>query len=453
MSRSRTSRKPSAKHAKQKISLDQALEMALAVHQSGNARLASEHYGAILQAAPDHPNALHYLGLASWQLGKKEIALRQLERVLELVPEHTDARNNLGNMQKESGQPAAAEQSYRAVLAARPDFAMAHNNLGVVLKAQGRPVEAVLAYEQAVALAPTLVQAWVNLGHALKSAGRGAESLTAYRNAILLEPQNIDAHRNLGRALVAEGRSAEAIEVYRQWQSVAPDDPVVAHLLAACEGEQAPARASDAFVQRTFDRFAASFDQVLDRLEYRAPALCGELIASLSLAPNTLDILDAGCGTGLCAPYLRPFARSLHGVDLSAGMLAKAHERGGYDALHEAELTAWMAAHPGQFDLIVSADTLCYFGALEAVLAAAAGALRPGGHLVFTLEDSGAEAAPFTLHPHGRYSHGEAYVRATLSNAGLALDSLERVTLRMEAMRPVGGMLVAAANKAARQPV
>ena len=36
------------------------------------------------------------------------------------------------------------------------------------------------------------------------------------------------------------------------------------------------------------------------------------------------DVLDIGCGTGLCGPLLRPIAVSLCGVDLSAGMIEKA---------------------------------------------------------------------------------------------------------------------------------
>lgn len=61
---------------------------------------------------------------------------------------------------------------------------------------------------------------------------------------------------------------------------------------------------------------------------------------------------------------LKPYARSLTGVDLSPGMLAKARAREAYDRLHEDEITHFLAANVA-FDVIASADTLCYFGDLE----------------------------------------------------------------------------------------
>jgi predicted TPR repeat methyltransferase len=435
------------KESPHRITVDDAMRFAVSVHRGGDPGQASEHYRAILEASPDHPDALHYLGIALHQTGKPDDGVKLITRALDIAPDYVDARNNLGNMHKEAGRHADAEAAYRAVIAARPDFAAAHGNLGVVLKAQGRHEEAIAAYRKAVELAPDFAQGWINLGNALKAGGDLHGSLSAYRNAIMLSPDNVEAHRNLGRALVAYKRYDEALEVYRQWQQVEPGNPVVAHLIAACHGAAAPARASDDFVQQTFDRFAQSFDTVLARLEYRAPALCGELLAEC-LGPGSaaLDVVDAGCGTGLCAPWLKPYARSLRGVDLSAGMLAKASERGGYDRLEEAELTAWLEAHPGSADLIVSADTLCYFGALEAVAKAAARALRGGGTLVFTVERSPADEAgpPFTLHPHGRYSHAESYVRAVLAGAGLEQLAMRHVTLRQEANSPVAGLLVAA---------
>jgi predicted TPR repeat methyltransferase len=142
---------------------------------------------------------------------------------------------------------------------------------------------------------------------------------------------------------------------------------------------------------------------------------------------------------------LRGYARRLTGIDLSPGMLAKAKGRGSYDLLEVAELTAFMQAHRDAFDLIVSADTLVYFGDLAQALAAAAAALRAGGHLIFTVEHAADEpAAGFRIHPHGRYSHGEAYLRRTLTAASLTPLVVARAHLRVENQIPVDGLVVTA---------
>ena len=149
-------------------------------------------------------------------------------------------------------------------------------------------------------------------------------------------------------------------------------------MLSACSGRDTPARASDGYVQQSFDSFAASFESKLAKLAYRAPALVSAMLDDAGLeASRRLDVLDAGCGTGLCGPLISPYARRLTGVDLSAGMLAQAKEKNIYDELLQTELTEYLRGQTEAFDVIVSADTLVYFGGLEEVVAAAAGALRP----------------------------------------------------------------------------
>src|SRR5204863_6696667 len=139
----------------------------------------------------------------------------------------------------------------------------------------------------------------------------------------------------------------------------------------------------------------------------------------------------------------RTFARRLLGVDLSQGMLAHAEEKKVYDGLTKAELTEYLRDHGQSFDLIVSADTLVYFGDLTGVIAALAGALRPNGLAVFTVERLVADGAraDYRLQPHGRYSHAPAYVERLLVLSGLQ-SKIMQADLRTEAGAPVPGLVV-----------
>ena len=149
----------------------------------------------------------------------------------------------------------------------------------------------------------------------------------------------------MSRALYRAGRVEQTITAYQEWLQADPGNSVAQHMLAACTGQAAPSRASDHYVRDTFDAFAGSFDQVLDQLGYRAPGLIGELLEHiLPPADASLAVADAGCGTGLCADFLRPRAKRLVGVDLSSGMLARARARNKYDHLVEAELSAWLTS-------------------------------------------------------------------------------------------------------------
>jgi predicted TPR repeat methyltransferase len=295
------------------------------------------------------------------------------------------------------------------------------------------------------------VEALSVLGRALTELDDIDGGLDAYRKAVLLSPYDPLSYRRLGYGLFAAGRMDEALDVYQKWLERMPDSAEARHYIAAWTGEGVPKRASDEFVRQVFDRFADSFDDVLrGNLGYRAPELLADAIGDVCGPPaGSLDVLDAGCGTGLCAPTLRPYARRLVGVDLSAQMLTRADGRGGYDELVCADLVRHLAEHDATYDLIVSADTLVYFGELAEALGAAATSLRPGGMIAFTLERAEQAEAPdgFRLNAHGRYSQTEPYVRAALAEAGLETIRLHRAHLRTERGKPVEGLVVVAARR------
>ena len=196
------------------------------------------------------------------------------------------------------------------------------------------------------------------------------------------------------------GEIGEAVNIFEEWLEEEPDDPIALHMLAACTGRDVPARASNGFVERTFDSFAASFEAKLEKLSYRAPALVAAMLEDSGLAPSKrLDVLDAGCGTGLCGPLVAPYARRLTGVDLSEGMLAHAKEKDVYDELTKTELTEYLREQPRRLRPDrVGRHARLFRRASKTSSPPPRGALRPNGLLIFTLEHAvGAERMSATV--------------------------------------------------------
>lgn len=432
------------------LTVDEAVAIAIQLQRREQLLEAHELFRRVLDTIPEHPDALHYSGVLAHQQGRNAEAISLIERSLALVPDRADWHSNLGIVLQSDGRFEDAIAQYRRAIALDPHHANAFNNLGVLLRAIGKPVEAEAAYRTAIERNPAHIDAYTNLGILLNSLKRTVEASACYCKVITLQPKHRDARRLLALAQCALGDIPEAVKIFEAWHADEPDDPIAEHMLAACTGREVPARASDAFIAKTFDSFAASFESKLERLSYRAPALVIAMVEHAGVHPlKALDVLDAGCGTGLCGPLLAPYARRMIGVDLSEGMLARAREKKVYDELVKAELTNFLRRNREAFDLIVSADTLVYFGDLQPVISAVAGALRPGGYAAFTLEHAvgATNGVDYRLEFHGRYSHARPYVETLLSAAGLRTH-IERAELRMEGGIPVAGLVVRAAKPA-----
>ena len=423
------------------------LQQAMQAHQAGRLDEARSLYGQLLAQTPNHPDALHLLGLMEAQQGRHAEAARLMGLAIAVHPGESMFHNNLGNVCVERGMADEALDSYRHAHALAPDRPDVCNNLGVLLSRRGQTVEALQLLQRAVELAPSFADARQNLANHHLRQGDMQQAMEVCVAGLLVAPRNPLLRRVLGQVYCSLGRDKEAAALYRAWLADEPDNPEAQFRLVASTQENVPDRAPDRYLAATFDDFADSFDAKLAALSYRAPEMLAEAVARHAGPPAAaMDVLDAGCGTGLCGPLVKPWARSLVGVDLSNGMLAKAEARQVYDALAASEMVAYIAARPGSCDLLVSADTLIYFGALEAFAAAARAALRDGGLLVFSVEaHADAAGAPdFILHGHGRYSHRRGYLEQVLAGAGLALLELQSAILRMEARKPVDGWVVSA---------
>ncbi|MBX3607488.1 MAG: tetratricopeptide repeat protein [Piscinibacter sp.] len=377
--------------------------------------------------------------LALYHGGALDEAQQRALALIEREPGHVGTLQLLGVLDARRGEfPAALEWLDRAV-ALDPQLASLHNNRGNVLLALDREDDAVASYDRALALGLEDAHALNNRGAALQARQRFDAALQSFERALALRPDFADALLNRGELLLEIGQRSAGIESLQQARAAGADDAKIAFTLASL-GVEEPAEAAPAeFVRELFDQYAHGFDAHLTgRLGYRAPALIDAALQPFALRGQ--QVVDLGCGTGLCGPALRPLAARLDGVDLSGAMLERARDLALYDELRCAEIVADLAATPGRYDLAVAADVLIYFGALDALFAALHAALRPRGRFVFTVEAG--EGQDFELRPTRRYVHAAAYLARLAQAQGFELLRLSGEVLRHEGRAEVPGHLV-----------
>eukprot|EP00579_Thalassiosira_antarctica_P013888 CAMPEP_0201934400 /NCGR_PEP_ID=MMETSP0903-20130614/33534_1 /ASSEMBLY_ACC=CAM_ASM_000552 /TAXON_ID=420261 /ORGANISM="Thalassiosira antarctica, Strain CCMP982" /LENGTH=312 /DNA_ID=CAMNT_0048474605 /DNA_START=192 /DNA_END=1130 /DNA_ORIENTATION=+ len=263
--------------------------------------------------------------------------------------------------------------------------------------------------------------------------------------------------------------------------------------LASTAQKSDDSRTAPKVVASKFDSYAATFEShLVGNLKYCAPndVARAALDRITSTRNNNLyaSALDAGCGTGLAGPPLRQLVEgSLIGVDISSKMAELAAElvvddavepvvkdrlrrcaetarvalgseapNRLYDGVFTADLlnlddatfldgygcdVEEIPSKSEPFELIVSADVLCYFGAMDEILQAFSGRLAVGGDCIFTTERMKAGDYNWVETSSGRFAQSPGYVERMAAEAGLVKVSQTAFTPRMESGEKVLGTL------------
>ncbi|TWI61152.1 putative TPR repeat methyltransferase [Pseudoduganella lurida] len=455
--------------------LTHLLKQAVAQHKRGAFAEAEALYAQVLQTDPDNFDALHLtgvlarqrgdvaralaligraialdgsraiahcnLGAALQDAGNDKAALASYERALSLQPDYVLALCNRGNALRRLGRHEAALDSYGAALALRAGHVEAIHGAALSLLALGEAEEALQGFERVLRAQPDHVEAWCQRGAILLRAEQAEAALDSYRQALAVAPANARARLGEANVLRALGRKEDAIAAYRQAREAGADAATVDYLLAMLGAGPMPQAAPPDYVAALFDQYAPRFDRhLVDVLGYRTPGLLAQSLARHLASRADKDVLDLGCGTGLCGAVLRPFARHLAGVDLSPAMLERARALAIYDALDCADVVAFLRDADRQWDVLAAADVLVYLGDLEALFAQAHRALRAGGLFAFSVERLA--AGTFTLLGSGRYAHAASYIETLAARHGFTVRELAPCTLRQDSGSDVAGLLV-----------
>jgi predicted TPR repeat methyltransferase len=350
----------------------------------------------------------------------------------------------------ELGHFLKASDAYRASLERAPSAHETWNNLGAALQAAHDDEGALESYRQALAIKPDYVQACSNMGTALHKLKRTAEAVDAYRRALSLNPEYAPAYVYLGNCLQEMGHADEAAVAYQKGLKMGASPAQAEFALAALGKSAIPPLAPREYVRELFDQYAGHFDShLLEKLEYRTPTLLANMLRNVLGATDAgqVDVVDLGCGTGLCAPLLKPFARSLYGVDLSPRMLEQARKLNLYDELACEDIVGFLRRGTKCFGIGMAADVFVYIGDLSPVFAALREALVKDGVVAFSVE-AGLTGQDFELQATRRYAHSIVYIRRLAEEHGFVLSLAQECMLRREEGNQVPGYLAVLQRRA-----
>lgn len=205
-----------------KAEADRLLRNALEQHRKGNTDAAYLVYRDVLAKLPNHPTALHYMGLVAHRRGQHAHAKDLLRHSIRLDPKDPRAYNHLGQIVLEEKKIHEAIACFRRALEVDPNHTDALNNLANVLALNGQREQAIPLYRRALEIKPDAINSLYNLAIALKDDHIYDEALQLLQRAVEIQPDHASSRHDLGVLLELQGRFDEAVEQYLAVQKLRP---------------------------------------------------------------------------------------------------------------------------------------------------------------------------------------------------------------------------------------
>ncbi len=257
-----------------KVTINQALQLALAAYDEGKLNDAEKIYGKILNSQPSNPDANYNLALIAVSQKKTDAAFLMFQKAIDANPKieeywlslidflikekefasaktylaqaraqgvGTDRLNFLdskipliGIKEEDSAiNPPKkisdillrhyrnerwidAEKLSDRIMHNFPGYTLGWKILGIVSDKLGKNLKALKAKQRAVLLSPDEFDAHLNLGNSLKAFGRLDDAESNYKKAAFINPNDAYLHYNIGNSLRSIGRLEAAIKSYRK---------------------------------------------------------------------------------------------------------------------------------------------------------------------------------------------------------------------------------------------
>lgn len=411
--------------------------------KTGRLEKAIMHYQEALKLKSPYSEAHNNLGSAYYMQGKIHEAISQFQKALRINPTQWNAHFNLANCYIKHDRFLEACPHLEETLKLRPDHLGAANNLGNCFCLLKRFAEAKPLLMKVVDKEPNNKEALFHLGICQASLGELEQAQQSYNQVLTIEPKHDRAHHNLATLFLHLDDKASALKHYRQAFEINHYNQTAQHMILSLEGKTLKEGAPTEYTRALFDQYAYSYNQhVQEKLQYQVPKLLRYQLKDIVLQKKEAwNVLDLGCGTGLCAPYFSDIADKLYGVDLSPKMIDVASSLGAYFKLIVSDINHYLEHTHLAFHLIIAADVFVYFGELENVFLNIHDKLSTNGYFTFSVERLSDSQAPFEVRETGRYAHQADYLHSLCQKTGFKILTEQTQIIRNQEDTPIQGLL------------
>ncbi|SRR5579883_44204 len=398
-------------------------------------------YQTAIDKQPDFADAYYNLGLALVKKNDLDAAESIFKKLISLAPKHFAAHFHLACLYMQQEKIDAAIHEFLHIEEMYPNHFETETNLATCLLKKGNLNDAKLHYFKALELKPDDIQVLFNLGVINMQQGYVDAAIQYYQRAVQQNPNDFALQNNLAVAFLVRRHINFATHHFQEALRIQPGNTSIQHILDLLAKDQHLLTSPPEYIRSLFDAYADHYEpHLLKALEYKVPELLRDAVFSVRKPQaHQWNILDLGCGTGLCGAILKPYAKKLDGVDLSPKMLEVAREKNIYDNLVDEDLSQFLSKKNSDYDLIVAGDVLVYTGDLSTIFQNAYQALVPSGLFAFNTEIS--EDDDFKMNQSGRFCHHKNYIEKLAKQFQFNIVHYDTSMTRMQNNEPVYGHL------------
>ncbi|MGN7661254.1 MAG: methyltransferase domain-containing protein [Anaplasma sp.] len=250
----------------------------------------------------------------------------------------------------------------------------------------------------------------------------------------LVRPKLPDVYYNIGRCHLVLRDIGKAVKSFERALSLDKAHKESVYYLQKIESPDSISEIPENIIRQHFNYTSEYFvEHWLIAQNYRGHEYVRSLVMNfLGSRFSELEVLDLGCGTGICGQFLKMkgIGRHITGVDISRRMLDIARKcfvqgRQAYNELLCMNMFEFLKDSRKKYDVIVVTEVLHYFGGLGEVLRMICGSLAKGGMLVALVREGGGQRYRFVKEGDFFY-HSGAYVQQQVERLGLHLSYVNR---------------------------